>query len=120
MPRGPRPPNARVTFKEPQRLIEAASDTPTPVVLSGDRLELVKSVRKKWKLTEADDALLVAAAEALERAARLADVVERDGGTGMVTNRFGCLSSHPALLAERDFRGLSARILSQLAARLGD
>ncbi len=117
MPRK-RPPLAQAKHLAPMQLIEAANDTPPRVELSGERLELFATVTKKWRLTIADEALLRNACEALERAARLAAVVEQDGGSGVVKDRFGIYKPHPALQGERDFRGLAARILQQLTARL--
>jgi hypothetical protein len=113
-----RKPLAQAKHLLPQQLIEAVNDAPPPIALSGERLELLTTVKKKWRLSIADEALLKNGCEALERAARLAAVVEQDGGSGVVTDRFGCRKPHPALQGERDFRGLAARILQQLTTRL--
>ena len=99
-------------------LIQADPAAPPEIVLTGKRLELWKTVRQRWRLTTPDEALLRNACEALERAARLAAVVDQDGGSGVVKDRFGAYKPHPALQGERDFRGLAARILQQLNGRL--
>jgi|APCry1669189034_1035192.scaffolds.fasta_scaffold266759_2 hypothetical protein len=114
----PRKAKSRAQHTLAQELIAAATGAPPEIELTGARLELWNTVRKKWRLTIADESLLRNAAEALERAAELAAVVDRDGGSGVVKDRFGAFKPHPALNGERDFRGLAARILQQLTARL--
>jgi len=89
---------------KPQRL-PAAATAPQAVALTGDRKRLWDS-----------EALLRTACESLERAAGYAAQVERDGGT--FVDRFGGVRVNPAANLERDFRGLAARTLQQLAARL--
>jgi hypothetical protein len=114
----PTPKRCRAKHTDPAVLIQAATSAPPVIQLTGARLELWNTVRRQWKLTVADEALLRNACEALERAAELAAVVDRDGGSGVFKDRFGSYKPHPALNGERDFRGLAARILQQLTARL--
>jgi hypothetical protein len=114
----PTPKRCRAKHTAAQELIQAATIAPPVIQLTGARLELWETVRRQWKLTIADESLLRNACEALERAAELAAVVDRDGGSGVVRDRFGAFKPHPALNGERDFRGLAARILQQLTARL--
>lgn len=114
----PRKAKSRAEHTLPQELIAAAAGAPPVVELTGARLELWDTVRRQWKLTIADEALLRNACEALERAAELAAVVDRDGGSGVVRDRFGAFKPHPAINGERDFRSLAARVLQQLTARL--
>jgi hypothetical protein len=112
------PKRCRAKNTLPQVLIKAAAGAPPTVKLTGERLELWNVVRQKWQLSEPDEALLRNACESLERAAELSAVVDRDGGSGVVRDRFGAYKTHPALAGERDFRGLASRILQQLSARL--
>jgi len=113
-----KPRRVRAKHLRPAELVAADAGPPPPVEITGERLELWRNVTRKWRLTPPDEALLRNAVEALERAARLAAVVERDGGSGIVLDRFGSPKPHPALQGERDFRGLAARILQQLTTRL--
>jgi hypothetical protein len=108
---------AKHTAKPQAVALPAASDAgPEPVRLTGDRLTLWNTIRQRYALEAASEALLRTAAEALERAAGYAAQVERDGGT--FVDRFGGVRVNPAANLERDFRGLAARTLQQLAARL--
>ncbi len=100
----------------PHTLPGAAGDGPAPVTLTGDRLKLWHDVRARWVLECASEALLRNACEALERAACLAEQVSNDGAT--FRDRFGAVRVNPAAQLERDFRGLAARTLQQLATRL--
>jgi hypothetical protein len=114
-----RPPNARAKHTkppEPQPLPGAAAAGPHPVVLTGEREKLWHDIRTRWHLEAASEALLRNACESLERAAQLAEQVNRDGAT--FKDRFGAVRVNPASQLERDFRGLAARTLQQLAARL--
>jgi len=115
-----RPPNARARHTraaEPHRLPGAAKPAePAAVVLTGDRLRLWESIRARWSLDTASEALLKNGCESLERAAQLAAQVNEQGAT--FTDRFGAVRVNPAAQLERDFRGLASRTLQQLAARL--
>ncbi len=114
-----RAPNARAKHTaapEPQALPGTSGDGPQPVVLTGERMKLWNDVRARWQLESASEALLRNACESLERAAQLAEQVNRAGAT--FTDRFGGVRVNPASQLERDFRGLAARTLQQLAARL--
>jgi hypothetical protein len=114
-----RPPNARAKHRLPATAIElpeAAGDADSPVVLTGERLTLWTDLRARYQLDVASEALLKNGVEALERAHSLAQQVARDGA--VFKDRFGGLKPNPAILLERDFRGLASRTLSQLAARL--
>jgi hypothetical protein len=114
-----RAPNARAKHTaapEPRALPGTSDAGPLPVTLTGDRLKLWNDVRARWHLESASEALLRNACESLERAAQLAEQVSRDGAT--FTDRFGGVRVNPASQLERDFRGLPARTLQQLAARL--
>lgn len=114
-----RKPNARARHTlpaEPLPLPSKAATGPAPVVLTGERLALLKELQAKYQLDAASEALLKNGVEALERAAAMAEIVSRDGA--VFKDRFGGFKTHPAAVLERDFRGLAARTLSQLAARL--
>ena len=114
-----RPPNARAKHTQPAvpvPLRSAGDDGPPPLTLTGDRLKLWDDVRARWNLDSASVALLRNGAEALERAAQLAQQVNVDGATFI--DRFGGVRVNPAAQLERDFRGLASRTLQQLAARL--
>ena len=118
MPRK-REPNARAKHQLPAVPIPLAVDAPTapePVVLTGERLRLWSDVRARWNLEPASENILRNACESLERAAQLAEQVTRDGAT--FKDRFGAVRVNPAAQLERDFRGLAARQLSQLATRM--
>ena len=94
----------------------AVGNGPAPLVLTGERKELFTSIQARWSLQPASESLLLNACQALERAAELAAIVTRDGAT--FTTDGGTIKPHPAAQLERDFRGLAARTLTQLAARL--
>jgi hypothetical protein len=114
-----RPPNARAKHTlppEPVRLPGAGETEPAPLALTGDRLRIWNDIRSRWSLDTASEALLRNGCESLERAAQLAEQVSRDGAT--FKDRFGAVRVNPAAQLERDFRGLAARTLQQLAARL--
>jgi hypothetical protein len=114
----PRPVNARAKHRRPAEPVPLPVDPdgPPPVVLTGERLKMWRDVRARWHLEPASESLLRNACESLERAAQLAEVVTRDGAT--FTDRFGGVRVNPAAQLERDFRGLAARQLQQLAARM--
>ena len=115
----PRSPNARAKHQRPAEAIPLAVDPaagPPPVVLTGERLKMWNDVRTRWHLEPASESLLRNACESLERAAQLAEQVTRDGAT--FHDRFGGVRVNPAAQLERDFRGLAARQLQQLAARM--
>jgi hypothetical protein len=114
-----RPANARAKHKrpaEPIALPAAVADADQPVVLDGDRLALWNDLRARYQLDAASEALLKNGVEALQRAHALAQQVSEHGA--VFKDRFGGLKPNPAILLERDFRGLASRTLSQLAARL--
>ena len=118
---GKRQPNARAQHTlpaQPHSLPGAAAAEPAPVVLTGDRLRVWNDLRGRWSLDTASEALLKNGCEALERAAQLAAQVNEQGVT--FSDRFGALRANPAVMLERDFRGLASRTLQQLAARLED
>ena len=100
----------------PQVLPGVGVDGPQPVTLTGDRKRLWDTVRSRFVLEPASESILTNACESLERAAQLADQVNRDGAT--FKDRFGAVRVNPAAQLERDFRGLAARQLQQLAARM--
>lgn len=115
----PRSPNARARHQrppEPHVLPTAGDAGPAAVVLTGDRLRLWNDIRSRWSLDAANEATLRNGCESLERAAQLAEQVNRDGAT--FKDRFGATRVNPAAQLERDFRGLASRTLQQLAARL--
>jgi hypothetical protein len=107
---------AKHTRKAKPQPLPAPAGGPAAVVLTGDRKRLWDDIRQRYVLEAASQALLRTACEALERAAGYAAQVERDGGT--FVDRFGGVRVNPAANLERDFRGLAARTLQQLAARL--
>jgi hypothetical protein len=114
-----RQPNARAKHRLPAQPMPLAGDPatpPEPVVMTGERLKLWSDVRARWHLEPASESLLRNACESLERAAQLAEQVSRDGAT--FKDRFGAVRVNPAAQLERDFRGLAARQLQQLAARM--
>lgn len=115
----PRKPNARARHTlpaEPHTLPGAASDGAAAVVLTGERLRLWNDVRARFVLEPASESILRNAVESLERAEQLAKQVSAQGAT--FTDRFGAVRVNPAAQLERDFRGLAARQLAQLAARM--
>ena len=115
----PRKPNARAKHTlpmVPQATPGIGGDGPAPVVLTGERAKLWRDVQAQFALEPASENILRSACEALERAAQAAEIVSRDGTC--FTDRFGAVRAHPAVAIERDFRGLAARQLQQLAARM--
>lgn len=117
MPRKPGTSRAAHTLPaEPQRLPVASTDGTPAVVLTGDRLRLWNDLHARFVLEPASEAVLRSACESLERAEQLAEQVSRDGPT--FKDRFGGVRVNPAAQLERDFRGLAARQLQQLAARM--
>jgi hypothetical protein len=90
-------------------------DGPASIVLTGDRRRLFDDILVRYTLDAANEALLRSACESLERAAQLAEAVNRDGPT--FKDRFNSVRVNPAAQLERDFRGLAARTLQQLATR---
>ena len=101
---------------QPLPLPGLAADGPKPVVLTGERAKLWADVRARFMLEPASESLLRSACESLERAAQAAELVARDGAT--FRDRFGAIRANPAVAIERDFRGLAARQLEKLAARM--
>jgi hypothetical protein len=111
--------NARARHTKPATAMPLPATTeagPRPVTLTGERERLWNDIRARYVLESASEALLRTACEALERAAALAEQVSMEGAT--FRDRFGGFKTHPAATLERDFRGLAARTLSQLATRL--
>ena len=113
-----RKPNARVAHNKPAVAIKppATANGPAPVQLTGERLKLWNDIRQRWQLEVASEAMLRNGCEALERAASLAEQVSIHGA--VFTDRFGGIRANPACMLERDFRGLAARSLQALSARL--
>jgi hypothetical protein len=114
-----RKPNARAKHTKPAKKIAlpAAGTSPSPAIeLTGERAQLWRDIRSRWALEPASEAMLRNACEALERAHQYSEQVQRDGGTFL--DRFGGIKVNPAAQLERDFRGLAARTLQQLAVRL--
>ena len=101
---------------QPLPLPGVAGDGPAPVVLTGERARLWADVRARFMLEPASENILRNACESLERAAQAAELVTRDGAT--FVDRFGAIRANPAVAIERDFRGLAARQLEKLAARM--
>ena len=89
---------------------------PTELALTGERLALWKSIKSRYELESATEALLRNACESLERAAQMAAQVTTQGAT--FSDRFGQVRVNPAAQLEVNFRGLAERTLSKLAARL--
>lgn len=117
MPRKPGTSRAKHTLAMmPQVLPAAGVDGPQPVALTGERLKLWDDVRSRFVLEPASANILRNACESLERAAQLAEMVSKHGPTFL--DRFGAVRVNPAAQLERDFRGLAARQLQQLAARM--
>jgi hypothetical protein len=117
MPRKPGTSRAKHTLAMmPQVLPAAGVDGPQPVALTGARLQLWNDVRSRFVLEPASENILRNACESLERAAQAAAQVTADGAT--FRDRFGQIRAHPSVNIERDFRGLAARQLQQLAARM--
>ena len=116
MPRKPGTSRAKHTLPATAMPLPSVTpDGPACIVLTGDRRRLLDDVRARYSLDAANEALLKNACEALERAAQLTEQVNRDGAT--FKDRFGAVRVNPAAQLERDFRGLAARTLQQLAAR---
>jgi len=117
MPRKPGTSRAKhVEPMQPLPLPGVAGDGPQPVVLTGERARLWTDVRARFDLEPASENILRNACEAMERAAQAAEIVLRDGA--VFRDRFGAIRAHPAVAIERDFRGLAARQLEKLAARM--
>lgn len=115
----PRKPNARAKHTDAMKPLPTpgiGGDGPAPVVLTGERAKLWNDVRARFALEAASENILRNACEAMERAAQAAEIVSRDGAT--FVDRFGAVRAHPAVAIERDFRGLAARQLEKLAARM--
>ena len=116
MPRKTRASRAEHTLPpKAMPLPSVTPDGPACIVLTGDRQKLFDDIRNRYALDAANEALLKSACEAQERAAQYAALVSEQGGT--FRDRFGALRVNPAAQLERDFRGLAARTLQQLATR---
>jgi len=114
-----RKPNARAKHldaMQPMPLPGVNADGPEPIVLTGERLKLWNDVRSKFALEATSENILRNACESLERAAQAAEQVTKEGAT--FRDRFGAIRAHPAVGIEKDFRGLAARQLEKLAARM--
>ena len=117
MPRKPGTSRAKHTLAMmPQVMPGVEGDGPRPVVLTGERKKMWDDVRSRFVLEPASENILRNACESLERAAQLAELVCTHGPTFL--DRFGSVRVNPAAQLERDFRGLAARQLQQLAARM--
>ena len=116
MPRKPGTSRARHTLAPVPQALPGVEAGPQPVTLTGERLKLWRDVQARFVLEPASENVLRNACESLERAAQLAEQVNRDGAT--FKDRFGAVRVNPAAQLERDFRGLAARQLQQLAARM--
>jgi hypothetical protein len=116
MPRKPGTSRAKHRLPAEPVPLPANPDGPPPVVLTGERMKMWRDVNARWHMEPASENLLRNACESLERAAQLAEQVTRDGAT--FKDRFGAVRVNPAAQLERDFRGLAARQLQQLAARM--
>jgi hypothetical protein len=115
----PRKPNARAKHTLEMLSLPVpgiGGDGPAPVVLTGERAKLWRDVRARFVLEPASENILRNACEALERSAQAAAQVSAEGAT--FRDRFGAVRAHPAVAIERDFRGLAARQLEKLAARM--
>ena len=102
--------------RSPPPSLAITSPPRTEIELTGPRRELFDDIRRKWKLEGPDLALLLAALQSLERAARFAAIVDADDP--MIGDGRGGLKAHPAINAERDARSIGTRVLHQLACRL--
>ena len=102
--------------RSPPPVLAITAPPRTEIELTGPRRELFDSITRKWKLEGPDLALLIAALQSLERAARFAAIV--DAGEAMISDGRGGLKAHPGINAERDARSIGTRILHQLACRL--
>ena len=117
MPRKPGTSRAKHTLAMmPQVLPGVSGNGPRPVVLTGERKKMWDDVRSRFVLEPASESILRNACESLERAAQLAELVTTHGPTFL--DRFGAVRVNPAAQLERDFRGLAARQLQQLAGRM--
>jgi len=117
MPRKPGTSRAKHTLAMlPQVLPGVGGDGPRPVVLTGERKRMWDDARSRFVLEPASESILRNACESLERAAQLAELVTTHGPTFL--DRFGAVRVNPAAQLERDFRGLAARQLQQLAGRM--
>lgn len=117
MPRKPGTSRAKHTLEMlPHVLPGVGGDGPRPMVLTGDRKKMWDDVRSRFVLEPASESILRNACESLERAAQLSELVSTHGPTFL--DRFGAVRVNPAAQLERDFRGLAARQLQQLAGRM--
>ena len=108
--------NALATRRNSADICGVVPTAPNEIVFNGARAILWADVRKRWTLEAASVALLRNACEAMERAAQMSEAVTQNGA--IFKDRHGALKPNPAAMLERDFRGLAARTLQQLAARL--
>jgi hypothetical protein len=108
------PRKSRAKFTAEPETVDPAP--PEKIILTGERRELFESVSAKYKLSDADTALLVQACECSERAAQLAAIVSRDGA--IFVDRFGQPRKSASAELEHSFRALAGRLLAQLAARM--
>ena len=104
--------------KKPPAETPSPLAAPVSIVLTGERKRLWDDVRSRFDLESASESILRNACESLERAAQLSEQVDREGAT--FRDRFGGIKPNPAAMLERDFRGLAARQLACLAARMED
>ena len=104
--------------KQPPAETPSPVAAPVSIVLTGERKRLWDDVRSRFDLESASESILRNACESLERAAQLSEQVDREGAT--FRDRFGGIKPNPAAMLERDFRGLAARQLACLAARMED
>jgi hypothetical protein len=102
--------------RSPPPPLNITSPPRTEIELTGPRRELFADITRKWKLEGPDLALLQAALQSLERAARFASLVDAD--QPMIPDGRGGLRAHPGINCERDARSLGTRVLHQLACRL--
>jgi hypothetical protein len=83
-----------------------------PGHLSRSILTWASDVLDDFDASESQRRLIIAAAEAWDRAAQARRAIARDGA--YVTDRYGSPKAHPAIAVERDSRAAFARILAQL------
>lgn len=89
-----------------------------PQGLTARSRSLWRNVIEDFELNDAEQELLRAACQMLDRADEAADIVRRDGIT--TVDRFGAARTHPAVDVERASRVLFARLVAQLNIKLPD
>ena len=91
----------------------ARPDLPSPPShLQAPGIALWSSTVAEWDLCEADQLVLAAACESVDRLTEIRDAIARDGVT--VTDPSGRIRAHPLMASEAALRGVLLRAWAQL------